>query len=157
VRKLCDQNGVLWIADEVQCGMGRTGTFFAFEQHGVIPDVTALAKALGGSKCAMAAMIARRDVYMKVYGQPKSAMIHAHATFGGIGEACATSIEALNVLYDENMMENAALQGDYLLHGLREMQNKYPQIIKAIRGKGLMIGIESRTSARRCHSACARW
>lgn len=142
VRKLCDEHGVLWIADEVQCGMGRTGTFFAFEQYGVIPDVTALAKALGGSKCAMAAMIARRDVYMKAYGQPKTAMIHAHATFGGIGEACATSIEALNVLYEENMIENASAQGDYLLHGLRELQKKHPQVLKEIRGKGLMIGIE---------------
>lgn len=109
VRKLCDEFGVLWISDEVQCGMGRTGRFFAFENYGVVPDVTALAKALGGSKCAMAAMIARRNVYMKAYGQPKSAMIHAHATFGGIGEACATSIEALHVLYDEGLIDNAAV------------------------------------------------
>jgi acetylornithine/succinyldiaminopimelate/putrescine aminotransferase len=142
VRRLCDKHNVLWIADEVQCGMGRTGRFFAFEHYGVVPDITALAKALGGSKCAMAAMIASRDVYMKAYGQPKKAMIHAHATFGGIGEACATSIEALNVLYDEGMMENAAAEGDYLLQQLRQMQLKYPQVLKDIRGRGLMIGIE---------------
>ena len=83
---LCDKHGVLWIADEVQCGLGRTGRFYAFEHAGVVPDVTALAKSLGGGKCAMAAMIARRDVYMKAYGTPKTALIHGPATFGGIGE-----------------------------------------------------------------------
>ena len=142
VRRLCDKYKVLWIADEVQCGMGRSGSFFAFEQHGVTPDITALAKALGGSKCAMAAMIATRDVYMKAYGTPKTALIHAPATFGGIGEACATSIEALNVLYDEGLMENAATQGDYLIAGLKALQLKYPQIVKDVRGRGLMIGLE---------------
>lgn len=142
VRRLCDAYKVIWIADEVQCGMGRTGRFFAFENYGVVPDVTALAKALGGSKCAMAAMIARKSIYMKAYGAPKTALIHAPATFGGIGEACATSIEALNVLYDENLMENAAIQGDYLLSQLRALQQKHPQIIKDVRGRGLMIGLE---------------
>lgn len=142
VRRLCDKHDVLWIADEVQCGMGRTGYFFAFENYGVTPDITALAKALGGSKCAMAAMISTRDVFMKAYGQPKKAMIHAHATFGGIGEACATSIEALNILYDEGMMENAAREGEFLLTELSKLQMKYPQILHEIRGKGLMIGIE---------------
>ena len=61
VRDLCDRHNVLWVADEVQCGYGRTGKFYAFEHHGVVPDVTALAKSLGGGKTAMGAMIARRD------------------------------------------------------------------------------------------------
>ena len=93
LRKLCDQYGVMWVADEVQCGYGRTGRFYAFEHYGVIPDVTALAKSLGGGKAAVGAMIASRSVYMKAYGTPKTAMIHAQATFGGIGEACITAIE----------------------------------------------------------------
>jgi acetylornithine/succinyldiaminopimelate/putrescine aminotransferase len=142
LRALCDKHGVLWIADEVQCGMGRSGRFFAFEHHGVIPDVTALAKALGGSKTAMAAMIARRGLFMKAYGQPKKALIHAPATFGGIGEACATAIEALNILYDENLIENAAEQGDYLIGQLKALQGKYPALLKDVRGQGLMIGVE---------------
>ncbi len=142
VRGLCDQYKVLWIADEVQCGMGRSGHFFAFEQYGVIPDVTALAKALGGSKCAMAAMIARREIYMKAYGTSKTALVHAPATFGGIGEACATAIEGLNIIYDEGLMDNAAVQGDYIIAGLKRLHEKYPQIIKDVRGQGLMIGLE---------------
>jgi acetylornithine/succinyldiaminopimelate/putrescine aminotransferase len=142
VRELCDRHSILWIADEVQCGLGRTGKFFAFEHDGVVPDVTALAKSLGGGKCAMGAMIARREVYMKAYGVPKNAMIHGPATFGGIGEATCTAIEALNVLYDENLIENAAEQGDYLLTRLQALKRKYPNVIHDVRGKGLMVGLE---------------
>jgi acetylornithine/succinyldiaminopimelate/putrescine aminotransferase len=142
LRALCDAHKILWIADEVQCGLGRTGMFYAFEHEGVVPDVTALAKSLGGGKCAMGAMIARREVYMKAYGQPKSAMIHGPATFGGIGEASCTAIETLNVLYDEGLIENAAVQGDYLISRLRDLQAKYPKIIHDVRGRGLMVGLE---------------
>ncbi len=142
LRQLCDQYGVIWVADEVQCGFGRTGKFYAFEHYGVIPDVTALAKSLGGGKTAMAAMIAKRDVYMKAYGTPKTAMIHAMATFGGIGEACITSIETINVLYDEHLIDNSAETGDYLLERLNELHARYPKLIKEVRGKGMMVGLE---------------
>jgi acetylornithine/succinyldiaminopimelate/putrescine aminotransferase len=104
--------------------------------------VTALAKSLGGGKTAMGAMIARREVYMKAYGTPKTAMIHAAATFGGIGEASITSIEALNVLYDEGLIDNAAETGEYLLDRLKALQAKHPKIIKDVRGKGFMVGLE---------------
>ncbi|MBZ9653212.1 aspartate aminotransferase family protein [Phyllobacterium lublinensis] len=142
LRALCDQYGVLWVADEVQCGFGRSGRFYAFEHAGVVPDVTALAKSLGGGKAAVGAMIARRDVYMKAYGTPKTAMIHAMATFGGIGEACVTSIEAINILYDEHLIDNANATGTYLLQRLEELKARYPAMIKDVRGKGLMIGVE---------------
>jgi acetylornithine/succinyldiaminopimelate/putrescine aminotransferase len=142
VRALCNKHGVIWVADEVQCGVGRSGRFFAFEYANVVPDITAVAKSLGGGKTAMAAMIARREIYMKAYGTPKTAMIHAHATFGGIGEACITAIETLNVLYDEDLIENSAVQGEYLLERLNALKEKYPKIIKDVRGQGLMIGLE---------------
>lgn len=142
LRALCDQYGVIWVADEVQCGVGRSGRFYAFEHYDVVPDITAVAKSLGGGKAAMAAMIARRDVYMKAYGTPKTAMIHAMATFGGIGEGCITAIETLNVLYDEGLIENSADTGAYLLARLEELQAKYPKIIKEVRGQGLMVGLE---------------
>lgn len=142
LRRLCDSYGVLWVADEVQCGLGRTGRFYAFEHYDVVPDVTALAKSLGGGKCAMAAMIAKRDIYMKAYGAPKNAMIHGPATFGGIGEACVTSIEMLNVLYDEHLIENAEATGAYLIERLEELREKYPTMIKEVRGRGFMVGVE---------------
>lgn len=142
LRALCDKYGVLWVADEVQCGFGRTGKFYAFEHYGVVPDVTALAKSLGGGKAAMGAMIASREVYMKAYGTSKTAMIHAMATFGGIGEASVTSIEALNVLYDEGLIDNSADTGAYLIEKLRELQAKYPTLLKEVRGRGMMVGLE---------------
>jgi acetylornithine/succinyldiaminopimelate/putrescine aminotransferase len=142
LRALCDRHGVVWVADEVQCGFGRTGRFYAFEHYGVVPDITALAKSLGGGKAAVGAMIAKRDIYMKAYGTPKTAMIHAQATFGGIGEACVTSIEAINVLYDEGLIDNAETTGAYLLERLRAVQAKHPRIVKDVRGKGFMVGLE---------------
>lgn len=142
LRALCDRYGVLWVADEVQCGYGRSGRFYAFEHYGVVPDVTALAKSLGAGKAAVGAMIARREVYMKAYGTSKTAMIHAMATFGGMGEACVTAIEGINVLYDEHLIDRAADSGDYLLERLQALKEKYPKIIKDVRGKGLMVGLE---------------
>ncbi len=142
LRTLCDEYGVLWVADEVQCGYGRTGRFYAFEHYGVIPDVTALAKAVGGGKAAVGAMIARRSVYLKAYGTPKTAMIHATATFGGMGESSVTAIEALNVLYDERLIDNAASTGAYLITRLGAIQARHPKLIKEVRGQGLMVGLE---------------
>ena len=142
LRALCDAHDIIWVADEVQCGLGRTGKFYAFEHAGVTPDITALAKSLGGGKCAMGAMIASRELYMKAYGDPKTALIHGPATFGGIGEACCTSIEALHVLFDEGLIENAARQGQHLLARLEELKAKHPKIIRDVRGKGLMVGLE---------------
>lgn len=148
LRELCDRHGVLWVADEVQCGYGRTGRFYAFEHHGVVPDITALAKSLGGGKAAVGAMVARRDVYMKAYGSPKTAMIHAQATFGGMGEASITAIEALNVLYDEHLMENATETGAYLIERLEAIRDKFPTIVKDVRGQGFMVGLEFQDFSR---------
>jgi acetylornithine/succinyldiaminopimelate/putrescine aminotransferase len=142
VRELCDKHGVVWLADEVQCGIGRTGRFFAFEHYGVHPDIVTLAKSLGGGKTAIGAYIARRDIHMKAYGPSKVALIHGPATFSGMGEGCVTAIEALNVLYDEQLIENSAAMGARLLSGLQTLQQQYPRLIKEVRGMGLMIGIE---------------
>ncbi|MBN8855177.1 MAG: aspartate aminotransferase family protein [Sphingobacteriales bacterium 50-39] len=142
VRKLCDRYNVLLILDEVQCGVGRTGRFFAFEHEQVTPDIVTLAKSLGGGKAAIGAMISRRPLFMSAYGTQKTFLTGGTSTFGGIGETCITAIEALNVLYDENLLENCRVMGQYLLTGLEALQKKYPVLIKEVRGRGLMIGIE---------------
>jgi acetylornithine/succinyldiaminopimelate/putrescine aminotransferase len=142
VRQICDAHDVVWIADEVQCGVGRTGQFFAFEHAGVVPDIVTLAKSLGGGKAAVGAVISRRGLFLKAYGSKKTALTHAQATFGGIGESCATAIEALNVIYDENLLDNCTVQGELLLSELRRLQEKYPNLIKEVRGQGLMVGLE---------------
>ena len=142
VRELCDQYKVIWIADEVQCGVGKTGTFFAFEQAGVIPDIVTLAKSLGGGKAAIGVMISSKPLFLKAYGTPATALIHGTATFGGIGETCCTAIETLNVLYEEGLINNAAEQGSRLIQQLQGLRSKYPTLLKEVRGQGLMIGIE---------------
>jgi len=142
VRRLCNQYNVLWIADEVQCGMGRTGRFSAFDHEEVIPDIVTLAKALGGGKCAIGAMIARTTLYLKAYGTPATALIHGPSTFGAMGEACCTAIETLNIIVDEGLIQNAEVQGEYLMEQLKNLQTRYPHVIKEVRGRGLMIGIE---------------
>ncbi|MEM8664905.1 MAG: aminotransferase class III-fold pyridoxal phosphate-dependent enzyme, partial [Pseudomonadota bacterium] len=148
LRELCDRENIIFVADEVQCGLGRTGTFYAFQQHGIVPDITALAKSLGGGKCAMGAMIARRDIYMKAYGTPGTALIHGPATFGGMGEASITAIEALHILYDEDLMGNAARVGGHLIARLNALKARYPSIIKDVRGEGLMVGLELQDFSR---------
>jgi acetylornithine/succinyldiaminopimelate/putrescine aminotransferase len=143
VREICDRHGVLWIADEVQCGYGRTGRFFAFEHDGdIVPDIVCLAKSLGGGMAALGAAISRKPLFVKAYGKPKTALVHAPATFGGIGNSCAVAIEALNLLYDDDLMSNAATQGAHLIARLGELQRKYPSLIKEVRGQGLMVGLE---------------
>ncbi len=148
VRELCDRYGVLWIADEVQCGYGRTGRFFAFEHDDVVPDIVTLAKSLGGGKAAVGAYIARRPVFVKAYGTSSTALIHGPATFGGMGESCATAIEALHTLYDEGLIDRAAAHGEYLVEGLTSLKRKYPQLIADVRGRGLMVGLEMTNISR---------
>jgi acetylornithine/succinyldiaminopimelate/putrescine aminotransferase len=142
VRAICDRRDVVWIADEVQCGVGRTGRFFAFEHTRAVPDIVTLAKSLGGGKAAIGTVISRRPIFMSAYGSSKTALVHAQATFGGIGESCATAIEALNILYDEGLIENSARQGALLIAELEALAAKHPSMIKEVRGRGLMVGLE---------------
>ena len=107
-----------------------------------MPDIVTLAKSLGGGKAAVGAYVARRPVFVKAYGSSQTALIHGPATFAGMGEACVTAIEALNTLYDEELMDNAAAQGAYLVDRLRSLQRRYPGLIADVRGRGLMVGLE---------------
>jgi ornithine--oxo-acid transaminase len=91
VRQLCDEHVVLWIADEVQCGMGRTGRFFAFEHASVLPDLVTLAKSLGGGKAAVGAVIARDPVHRRACPDAGSALALGAGTFSGTGETCAAA------------------------------------------------------------------
>ena len=142
VRDVCDKYGVLLIIDEIQCGFGRTGKLFAFEYDDIIPDIVTLSKSLGGSTAAVAATIIREPIYNKAYRRRDEWFLQIPSTFGGMGEAAVTANEAINILYDEKLMDNAKNNGYYFLKRLKDLQTKYPKIIKDIRGKGLMIGIE---------------
>jgi 4-aminobutyrate aminotransferase len=133
LREICDRHGILLIADEVQSGVGRTGTMWGFEHEGVVPDIVASAKGLGGGM-PIGAMIAREELTRR--WQPGA---HGN-TYGGNGISCATAYETL-CLVEEELMANAARVGQHLMDGLRDLQRRTPQI-GDVRGRGLMIGVE---------------
>jgi ornithine--oxo-acid transaminase len=137
--ELCKKHNVLFIADEIQTGLARSGKMFAYEWENVSPDMLILGKALGGGVFPISCVAANRDI-LGVFN-PGS---HG-STFGGNPLACAVSIAALDVLMDENLAERSLRLGDYFLNALREL--KHPSI-KEVRGRGLFIGLELNEAAR---------
>lgn len=136
---VCREHNVLFIADEIQVGLCRTGKMFACDWEDVIPDIYILGKALGGGVFPISCILANHDI-LDVFN-PGS---HG-STFGGNPLACAVSIEAINVLLDENLAEKSYHLGAYLKEELKKIQNP---MIKEIRGRGLFIGMELTESAR---------
>ena len=136
---VCKDNNVLFIADEIQVGLCRTGKMFACDWEDVIPDIYILGKALGGGVFPISCILANHDILDVL--NPGS---HG-STFGGNPLACAVSIEAINVLLDENLAEKSYRLGTYLKEKLLQIQNP---IIKEVRGRGLFIGMELNEAAR---------
>ncbi|GBC97809.1 Putrescine aminotransferase [bacterium HR17] len=138
VREICDRAGALLIADEVQTGLGRTGKNFAVEHWQVIPDVMALAKSLGGGVMPLGAAIGTRRVFEPLFDNP---LLHS-STLGGNPLACAAGLAALQVLQQGRLADRAAATGDLLLQGLHQLHAAFADLIVAVRGKGLLVGIE---------------
>ncbi|WP_114394300.1 ornithine--oxo-acid transaminase [Oleisolibacter albus] len=142
VRRLCDQNNVLMILDEIQSGLGRTGRWFAHQHEGVKPDGLCLGKALGGGVLPVSAFVARRDV-IGVF-KPGN---HG-STFGGNPLAAAVGLEALIVIEEEGLVQRSAELGEHLRRRLHALSSP---LIRDVRGKGLWLGLEidpARVSAR---------
>ena len=139
VETICRKHRVLFIADEIQSGLGWTGKLFAFQWEGVQPDVITIGKALSGGFYPISAVLSRREV-LDVF-QPGD---HG-STFGGNPLACAIARTALSVLIDEKLVERSAELGAYFLQRLRELSSP---IIKEVRGRGLWLAIELNTPAR---------
>jgi len=137
---LCQKYGTLFICDEVQTGIGRTGKWFAFEHWNLEPDIITLAKTLSGGYVPCGAVIARRAIYQKTFSRLDRCIVHS-TTFGRNNLACAAGLAALTVLEDEGLIDNAARMGAYLEKRLLELQEKH-DIIKEVRVKGLMAAIE---------------
>ncbi|ANU23785.1 ornithine--oxo-acid transaminase [Planococcus donghaensis] len=138
-RELCRENNVLFIADEIQCGLARTGKMFACEWEDVNPDMYILGKALGGGVFPISCVVADKDI-LGVFN-PGS---HG-STFGGNPLACAVSVASLEVLLDEKLSERSQELGEYFMGKLREI--KHPSV-KEVRGRGLFIGMELTEAAR---------
>lgn len=140
VRNVCSKYGALLIVDEIQTGLGRTGRLFACQHDDVVPDIMTLAKSLGGGIMPAGAYITTDEIWKKAYGGMDKALLHT-STFGGNTWAAAAGIAALEVILEENLPEKARETGEYLINGLRRLKEKYP-LIKDVRGRGLMVGIE---------------
>lgn len=139
VREVCDKHGALLILDEVRTGFGRTGKMFASEHYGVQPDIVTMAKALGGGVMPVGAFSANADIWQSMFGG--NPYLHS-TTFGGNPLACAAVIAAIRTTVEEELVERSARLGETLLNGLKALQAKYPDIIKDVRGKGLLAGVE---------------
>ena len=130
LRKACDETGTILICDEIQCGYGRSGKFFAHQHLGVKPDMITVAKGIGNGFPMAGVLIAPK--FKPVYGQ-------LGTTFGGNHLACTAALAVLDVMEDEHLVENAASVGQYLLDELQKA--KLPHVVE-VRGRGLMIGVE---------------
>lgn len=138
--ELCHRHGTLFIADEIQTGLGRTGKFFAVEHWNVEPDMVLVAKSLSGGHVPVGALITRKGIYDKIFNRMDRAVVHG-STFGKNDLAMAAGIATLDVLASENVIESCARAGARLLRSLSALVPRY-ELLREVRGKGLMIGIE---------------
>lgn len=139
-QRLCRKHGTVFIVDEIQAGLGRTGRFFAGEHWELEPDIVPISKALSGGYVPVGAVLIRRDLHKKTFSRLERCVVHSN-TFGMNELAMGAGLATLEVLESERLIENAAHQGERLITGLREMQGRY-EMLHDVRGKGLMIGIE---------------
>lgn len=146
LREICTQRGLLLIFDEVQTGMGRTGKLFGYEHFGIEPDIMTLAKALGGG-LPLGAMLAREEVAQS-FG-PGS---HA-STFGGNPVSCSAGLAVLKALLKGGVLKNCVQMGRYFVKGLEALKRRH-SIIREIRGKGLILGVELDREGAKIADAC---
>ena len=135
LRKLCNKKKILLILDSVQDGTGRSGDFFAFENSKIKPDIAPIAKGIGGGFPIGAVLMTKKVAKAMVPGSHGS-------TFGGNPNACAVGLEVMNQLFKKGFLKNVKKLSKYFFSELNKIKNEYPKIIKEIRGKGLLIGIQ---------------
>ncbi|MCL7486939.1 MAG: aspartate aminotransferase family protein [Desulfobulbaceae bacterium] len=134
IRKLCDKHDLLLIFDEVQTGMGRTGTLFAYQQLGVVPDIMTVAKALGNG-LPIGAMLTREDIAV-------SLGVGTHAsTFGGNPVAAAAAVAVMRIMLEDGFFAGVREQGEYLAGRLTGVAARFPDLATGVRGSGLLLGL----------------
>jgi len=144
---LCRRYGTMFVLDEIQTGLGRTGKWFALEQWGLEPDFVLVGKALSGGYMPIAAMVTRREIYQKAVGTLERSYVH-QSTFGRNRLSAAAGLATLRIIERDRLLEHAANMSSVLIEGLTELQQRY-EMIKEVRGRGLMIGIELRAPSSR--------
>jgi ornithine--oxo-acid transaminase len=139
-QELCRRYGTMFILDEVQTGLGRTGRWFALEHWGLEPDFVLVGKALSGGYMPVAAMLTRREIYQKAVGTLERSYVH-QSTYGRNRLSMAAGLATMRIIERDRLVEHAARIGGVLRDGLAQLQRRY-EMIKEVRASGLMIGIE---------------
>ena len=146
LRKICNNEEIVLIFDEVYTGWGKTGELFYFMHYeDLIPDILTYAKSFGGGKSSISGYTAREHIFRRAYDNLNDATLHS-TTYYGFGEECATAIEALNILVEERFIANAKSIGFMFDEGLSALRGKYPNIISEVRGSGALWGIVLNTN-----------
>ena len=135
LKDLCNEHDLLLILDEVQCGIGRTGHFFAFEKSGIVPDIVPIAKGIGGGFPLGACLVTKKVSVGMTPGTHGS-------TFGGNPLAMSIGNTVLDIIFGKDFLDNVKQKGEYFGQGLNKMKDKYPKIIEEIRGMGLIKGLK---------------
>jgi len=138
IRQICDRYDILFIADEVMTGFGRTGRMFGIEHWGAVPDIIAAGKGISAGYAPLGAVIAREEIYRTVQGA--GGFVHGF-TYSGHPPSAAAGVAVLTVLQEEGLVAAAAQRGEYLKAGLLRLQERHP-LVGDVRGKGLMLGLE---------------
>jgi nucleoside-diphosphate-sugar epimerase len=146
-QELCRRYGTLFVVDEVQTGLGRTGKWFALEHWGLEPDIVLVGKALSGGYMPVAAMVTSREIYQRAVGTLERSYVH-QSTFGRNRLSMAAGVATLRIIERDRLVEHATRIGTVLLDGLTELQQRY-EMIDEVRGSGLMIGIALRAPSSR--------
>jgi ornithine--oxo-acid transaminase len=150
---LCRRYGTLFVIDEIQTGLGRTGRWLALEHWGLEPDFVLVGKALSGGYMPVAAMVTRREIFQGAVGTLERSYVH-QSTFGRNRLSMAAGLAALRIVERDGLVEHAARMSTVLLDGLAELQQRY-EMVAVVRGRGLMIGIELGPPSSR--AARLRW
>ncbi|MDZ3991896.1 aspartate aminotransferase family protein [Pseudomonas sp. Teo4] len=143
VQALCRKYDILLHIDEVVCGLGRTGTWFAYQHYGIQPDIVTMAKGVASGYAAISCTVTTEAVFELFRGESddRAAYFRDISTFGGCTAGPAAALENLRIIEQEGLLENAAHMGEYLMAGLLALKEKHP-LIGDVRGKGLFLGLE---------------
>lgn len=140
IRKICDENNILFIADEVITGFGRTGKMFACEHYGVVPDIMLLAKGITSGYIPLGAVVVTDQIHKELVEYSEGVLLHGY-TYSGHATACAVALKNIEIIENENLVENSRLMGQELLNGFKKLQNEF-EIVGEVRTLGLIGAIE---------------
>jgi adenosylmethionine-8-amino-7-oxononanoate aminotransferase len=139
MKQVCDENGILFVADEVMTGLGRTGKWFAMQHWATIADIVTVGKSLGAGYAPIAATMMSEKVLAPI--RSGSGLIMSGHTYSGHPLSCATALKVLEIIEEDRLMDNVNEKGIYIKNGLTALNNRYP-MIRTVRGKGLLMGFE---------------